>query len=230
MLLFIPSCHSRSAALFVHPICKAYLHSLDLVYCQGNINLVLLFTNAPFSQGCDLRVTAGLLRCLFTIHVRPISTLLTYCIAKASSIKWPFSQGCGLRATFERPEKWSGAMEAQALPWSPNEDTVLATVIAQWTLLVGQGSHHDGTGEAKIKLRLKYSVYNRTHYFMGRPLVNNSASILLPWRCVCLPLPLLSDLWATNLLGDLSATVFNTLKTSRWWWRPWRSLAALCTT
>ena len=40
-------------------------------------------------------------------------------------------------------------------------------------------------------------------------------------------LPPLSDLWATDLLGDLCATVLNMLKTSQ---RPWRCLNVLCAT
>ena len=43
-------------------------------------------------------------------------------------------------------------------------------------------------------------------------------------------LPPLSDIWATDLLGDLCATFFNMLKTSRRPWRPWRCLNVLCTT
>ena len=40
----------------------------------------------------------------------------------------------------------------------------------------------------------------------------------------------LSDLWETDLLGDLCATVLNMLKTSRRPWRPWRCLNVLCAT
>ena len=43
-------------------------------------------------------------------------------------------------------------------------------------------------------------------------------------------LPPLSDLWATDLLDDLCATVLNMLKTSRRPWRPWRCLNVLCAT
>ena len=43
-------------------------------------------------------------------------------------------------------------------------------------------------------------------------------------------LPLLSDLSATDLLGDLCATVLNMLKTSPRPWRPWRGLNVLCAT
>ena len=43
-------------------------------------------------------------------------------------------------------------------------------------------------------------------------------------------LPPLSDRWATDLVGDLCATVFNMLKTSRRPWRPWRCLNVLCAT
>ena len=47
--------------------------------------------------------------------------------------------------------------------------------------------------------------------------------------CACI-LPPLSDLWATDLPGDLCATVWNMLKTSRRPWRPWRCLNFLCAT
>ena len=43
-------------------------------------------------------------------------------------------------------------------------------------------------------------------------------------------LPPLSDLWASDHLDDLCATVLNMLKTSRRPWRPWRCLNVLCTT
>ena len=55
-------------------------------------------------------------------------------------------------------------------------------------------------------------------------------SILRSRRHVCSPLPPLSDLWETNLIDDLCATVFNILKTSWRPWRPWRSLNVLCAT
>ena len=42
-------------------------------------------------------------------------------------------------------------------------------------------------------------------------------------------LPPLSDMWATDLLGDLCAIVLNMLKTSRRPWHPWRCLNVLCT-
>ena len=43
-------------------------------------------------------------------------------------------------------------------------------------------------------------------------------------------LPLLSNLWATDLFGDVRATVLNMLKTSGRPWRPWRCLNVLWTT
>ena len=43
-------------------------------------------------------------------------------------------------------------------------------------------------------------------------------------------LPPLSDLWATDLLGDLCVTVLNMLKTSQRPWRPWRCLNVICAT
>ena len=107
-------------------------------------------------------------------------------------------------------------MVAQGLPWSPNGGTAVATVIAQWTLLVGQRRHNGGSREASASLKLVYNVYNSTHCFTGRPMA--------------FLLPPLSDLWATDLLGDHCATALNMLKTSRRPWRPWRGLNVLCAT
>ena len=118
----------------------------------------------------------------------------------------------------------------QRLPWSSNGGTVVATVIAQWTLLVGKRRHSGGTSKAEASLKLTHNVHNSRHVFTGRPMANHCASILRPRRCVCLPSAPLSDLWATNLLGDLCATVLNMLKISRRPWRPWRGLNVLCTT
>ena len=42
--------------------------------------------------------------------------------------------------------------------------------------------------------------------------------------------PPLSDLWATDFLGDICAIVLNMLQTSRRPWRPWRGLNVLCAT
>ena len=75
------------------------------------------------------------------------------------------------------------ALVAQRLPWSPNGCKVVATAIAQWTLLVGQWRHHGGTKEAEASLRLKYNVYNRKHSFMERPLCIHSAT-----TAMCVPL------------------------------------------
>ena len=79
------------------------------------------------------------------------------------------------------------AKVAEGLPWSPKGGTVVATVIAQWTLLVGQRRHNGGTRKAEALLKLMHNVHNRTHFFTGRPMADHCASILPPWRCVCLP-------------------------------------------
>ena len=49
--------------------------------------------------------------------------------------------------------------------------------------------------------------------FTGRPMGDHYAPILRPRRCLRLPLPRYSDLWATNLLDDLCANVLNKLIT-----------------
>ena len=62
------------------------------------------------------------------------------------------------------------AMVAQGLQSSPNGGTVVATVIAQWTLLVSQRRPKCGTGEAKSSLKLIHNVYNST-LFTGWPMI-----------------------------------------------------------
>ena len=122
------------------------------------------------------------------------------------------------------------AKMAEGLPWSPNGGTVVATVIAQWTLLVGQRRHNGGTRKAEELLKLIHNVHNSTYFLRG----DQWPTIVHPFChhgdvCAFL-LPPSSDLWATDLLGDLCATVLNMLKTSRQPWRPWRCLNVLCTT
>ena len=78
-------------------------------------------------------------------------------------------------------------MVAQWLPWSPNGGAVVATVIAQWKLLVGQMRHSGGTGEAEASLKLIQNAYNSATYSTGRPKADLCASFLRPWRCVCFP-------------------------------------------
>ena len=121
-------------------------------------------------------------------------------------------------------------MVAQGLPWSPNGGRVVATVIAQWTLLVGQRRHNGSTKEAEASLKLIHNVYNSTHFLRAdqwptpvHPFCDHGDA------CTFL-LPPLNELWATDLLGDLCATVLNMLKTSRQPWRPWRGLNVLCAT
>ena len=118
-------------------------------------------------------------------------------------------------------------MVAQVLPWSLNGGTVVTTVIAQWTPLVGQRRHSGGTRKADVSLKL---IHNVRIFLLG----DQWSTIVHPF-CdhgdVCaFILPPLSDLWATDLIGDLCATVLNMLKTSRRPWRPWRCLNVLCAT
>ena len=57
------------------------------------------------------------------------------------------------------------AIVAQGLPWSQNEGTVVARVITQWTLLVGQRRHKGGTMEAEAARKLIYNGYNSMHFY-----------------------------------------------------------------
>ena len=121
-------------------------------------------------------------------------------------------------------------MVAQWLPWSPNGGAVVATVIAQWKLLVGQMRHSGGTGEAEASLKFIQNAYNSATYYTGRPKADLCASFLRPWRCVCFP-PLSFERPVSDpSLGVLCATGLNMLKTSLRPWRPWVGLNVLCAT
>ena len=79
------------------------------------------------------------------------------------------------------------AMVAQGLPWSPNGGTVVATVIAQWTLLVGQRRHNGDTMEAEASLKLTHNVHNRTHFYGATtvpPFCDHSDASACPSSCL----------------------------------------------
>ena len=122
------------------------------------------------------------------------------------------------------------AMVAQGLPWSPNEGTVVATAIAQWTLLVSRMRHSGGTREAEASLKLIHNVYNSTHFFTERPMATPVHPFCDHGDACAFLLPPLSDLWATDLLGVLCATVLNMIKTSRRPLRPWQGMNVLSAT
>ena len=90
-------------------------------------------------------------------------------------------------------------MVAQVLPWLLNGGTVVATVIAQWTPLVGQRRHNGGTRKAEESLKLIHNV--RIFYWAtnGRPLCFHSAI-----TAMCVPSSCL--LWATCERPTSSAT------------------------
>ena len=73
------------------------------------------------------------------------------------------------------------AMVAQLLPWSLNGGIVVATVIVQWMLLVGQKRLNGGTRQAEASLKLIHNVNNST------PMADHCPSSLRPQRCRCLP-------------------------------------------
>ena len=56
------------------------------------------------------------------------------------------------------------AKVAERSPWSPNGGSVVATVIAQWTLSVRQRRHNGGTRKAEALLKLIHNVHNRTYF------------------------------------------------------------------
>ena len=86
-----------------------------------------------------------------------------------------------------------------------------------------QRRHNGGTRKADVSLKLIHNVRNFYWATDGRPLCIHSATTVM---CV----PSACHLWATDLVGDLYATVLNMLKTLRRPWRPWRCLNVLCAT
>ena len=91
------------------------------------------------------------------------------------------------------------AMVAQVLPWSLNGGTVVATVIAQWTPLVGQRRHNGGTRKADVSLKLIHNVRIFNWATNGRPLCIHSAT-----TATCVPSSCL--LWGTCERPTSSAT------------------------
>ena len=119
---------------------------------------------------------------------------------------------------------------AQLLPWSPNGGTVVATMFAQWTLLVGQGGKVVVQGRQKHRSNW-YTMFTTVRIIIGGDQWPNPVHPFCDHGDACaFLLPPLSDPSATNLLGDLCATVLNMLKTSLRPWRPWRGLNVLCAT
>ena len=85
------------------------------------------------------------------------------------------------------------AKVAEGLPWSPNGGTAVATVIAQWTLLVGQRRLNGGRRKAEALLKMIHNVHNSTYFYgatNGWPLCIHSAT-----TAMCVPSSCL--LWAT---------------------------------
>ena len=145
---------------------------------------------APFTQGCDLlptferpenwpgrSVVTQTQKVLFLCNAAP--PLCVPWITKTAVEAQQVVQNGGRTII----------MVAQGLPWSPNGGTVVATVIAQWTLLVRQRKHSGVTREAEASHKLVHNVYkyNCKNYFTGRPMTDPCASILQPRRCACLP-------------------------------------------
>ena len=156
------------------PLSEPMMASLPTHICVTRPQWV----KAPFTQGCDLRATLE----------RPENWPGRSAVAKTQKVQFPCNccstapvrylnhQNCcrsckGGRVGAELSPWW--------LKWSPNGGTVVATVIAQSTLLGGQRKHNGGTREAEASLNLIHNAYNSTH-FTGRPMADLCASILRP--------------------------------------------------
>ena len=98
------------------------------------------------------------------------------------------------------------ATVAQVLPWSLNGGTVVATVIAQWTPLVGQRRHSGGTRKAGVSLKFETQCSHFYWAINGRPLCIHSATTAMCVPSFCL-------LWATCERPTSSATFVRLLWT-----------------
>ena len=169
---------------------------------------------------------------LFFINIR--GSRLSCVTAAARPLCLPWTTKTAVVAKQVAQRRQSGgktiAKVAQGLPWSPaNGATVVATVIAQWTLLVGQRRHNGGTRKAEASLKLIHNFTTVRIFLRGDQWPTTLHPFCDHGDVCALLLPPLSDLWATDLLGDLCATVLNMPKTSRRPWRPRRCLNVLCT-
>ena len=122
-------------------------------------------------------------------------------------------------------------MVNQGLPWSLNGGAVVATVVAQWMLLVGQRRHNGGTREAEASFKLIHNVYKSTHLLRGAQWPTPVHTFCDQGNVCAILLPLLSAMWETELLGHtICVTILNMLKTLLRPWRPWWGLNFLCAT
>ena len=130
-----------------------------------------------------------------------------------------------------------GRMEAEPLPWwlkGCRGRRMEAQWSPQWSPNGRYWSAKGGTVEVQGRQQHHSNWYTM---FTTVRIVLRGDQWPTPVHPFCDPgdacaflLPPSSDLWATDLLGDLCATVLNMLKTSRRPWRPWWGLNVLCAT
>ena len=166
---------------------------------------------APFTQGCDLRATFERPEDAQDAQWSPKPRKCCFCVtAAARPLCLPWMTKSAVVAQQVAQRRQSGgrtiAKVAEELPWSPDGDTVVATVIAQWTLLVGQRRHNGGTRKAEALLKLIHNAHNSTYFSRDDQWPTTVHPFCHHGDVCAFPLPPSSDLWATNLLGDLCAT------------------------
>ena len=128
-----------------------------------------LTRKAPFTQGCDLRATLSDHKNGQDAQWSPKPRKFCFCVtAEARPLCLPWTTKSAVMAQQVAQRRQSGgrtiAKVAEGLPWSPNGGTVDATVIAQWTLSVGQRRHNGGTRKAEALLKLIHNVHNCTYF------------------------------------------------------------------
>ena len=149
-------------------------------------------SKAPFIQGCDLRATferPGKWLGRSVVAKTQKVLFLCNCCSTILVVAWATKAAVVAQQVAQRRQSGgrTSAKVAEGMPWSPNGGTVVATVIAQWTLLVWQRRHKGGTRKAEVSLKLIHNVHNSTIFFTGRPMADHCASILRPRQCLCLP-------------------------------------------
>ena len=220
-------------------------HTMTLIWRHCNepplvvsMTASLKIRKAPFTQGCDLRAT----------FERPEKWSGHSMVAQTQKV--PFLCNCcstTLVPSLNDQSCCSGITgRAKEAEWRQNhcQGGPMIAVVVEWR---HSGRHSDLSmdatdpakeaqwwyklGRQKRRSNSWYIMFKTVRLYLRG---DQWPTIVRPFcdhgdACAFL-LPPLSDLWATDLLGDLCATVLNMLKTSRRPWRPWRCMNVLSTT
>ena len=200
----------------------------------------LYWLTSPFTQGYDLCATferpeklSGrsvvaqtqkvlfLCNCCSTILVRSLNhqDCCSGTTGRAKEVEWR-QKHCHAGSRVAVVAEWGHSGRHSGRHSNRSKDAIGRPKEAQWWYKEGRS-----IAEIDIQCLQQYA------FFKGRPIWPTPVHPFCDHGVAyAFPLPLSGDLWATNLLGDICATVLNMLKTSRRPWRLWRGLNVLCAT